>query len=323
MWQDLWPGLPVDQVPIASITNGVHVPTWTAGEIDRLQKSHVAEDWIERHDDPALWERVSAIPDEALWEVRRTLKAGLFHFLRDRVRHRWAASHADPGQAVSFGSLLDPAALTIGFARRVATYKRLELLTRDPERTLALLGGERSVQVVLAGKAHPRDEEAKQTLQRFFGLKWAEVVGERVVFLDDYDLATGAALVRGCDVWLNVPRPPLEASGTSGMKAAINGGLQVSVLDGWWAEGYDGENGWALPGDVEDDPEAQDARDADALHRVLGEEVVPAFYDRNEQGLPDAWLARMRASLKTNGPRFSASRMLAEYVAGPYRRPEG
>jgi starch phosphorylase len=174
------------------------------------------------------------------------------------------------------------------------------------------------VQVVLAGKAHPRDEEAKLALQRFFGLKWAEVIGERVVFLDYYDLATAAWLVRGCDVWLNVPRPPLEASGTSGMKAAVNGGLQLSVLDGWWAEAYDGGNGWALPGEVVPDAEAQDARDAELLHSILSEEVVPEFYERDEAGHPRAWLSRMRASLKTNGPRFSAGRMLAEYVQGPY-----
>jgi glycogen phosphorylase len=209
--------------------------------------------------------------------------------------------------------------LTLGFARRVATYKRLDLLTRDPDWTLSLLGGECPVQVVLAGKAHPRDEEAKRVLQRLFGMKGAKIVGERVVFLDDYDLATAAWLVRGCDVWLNVPRPPLEASGTSGMKSVINGGLQVSVLDGWWAEGYDGENGWAIEGEVDDDHQAQDERDVAALHRLLDTEVLPAFYDRDEHDLPTAWLTRVRASLKTLAPRFSATRMLSEYVSGPYR----
>jgi starch phosphorylase len=209
--------------------------------------------------------------------------------------------------------------MTIGFARRVATYKRLELLTQDPEWTMSLLGGERPVQVVLAGKAHPRDDEAKRSLQRLFGLKWAKVVGERVVFLDDYDLASAALLVRGCDVWLNLPRPPLEASGTSGMKSAINGGLQLSVLDGWWAEGYDGHNGWALSGEVDSDHHAQDERDAAALHRLLDQEVVPEFYGRDDRGLPSAWLQRIKASLQTLGPRFCATRMLAEYVDGPYR----
>ncbi len=175
------------------------------------------------------------------------------------------------------------------------------------------------MQVVLAGKAHPRDDEAKRTLQRLFGMKGARIVGQRVVFLDDYDLATAAWLVRGCDVWLNVPRPPLEASGTSGMKSAVNGGLQLSVLDGWWAEGYDGENGWGLSGEVDSDHSAQDDRDANALHQALDDEVLPAFYDRDGHGVPAAWLARVRASLKTLGPRFSATRMLSEYLSGPYR----
>jgi starch phosphorylase len=213
----------------------------------------------------------------------------------------------------------DPDVLTIGFARRAATYKRLALLAHDPERTLALLGGERPVQVILAGKAHPRDEDAKRVLQGMFRLKESPVVGTRVIFLDDYDLATAAWLVRGCDVWLNLPRPPLEASGTSGMKSAVNGGLQLSVLDGWWAEAYDGSNGWALPGDVDQDHGAQDARDSAELYRLLEDEVVPAFYARDEHGIPRAWLDRMRASLRTLAPAFSATRMLAGYADGAYR----
>jgi starch phosphorylase len=214
--------------------------------------------------------------------------------------------------------MFDPDVLTIGFARRVATYKRLDLLTRDPERTQTLLDGDRPVQVVLAGKAHPRDDDAKHVLQRLFGLKRARIVGQRVVFLDDYDLAVAAQLVRGCDLWLNLPRPPLEASGTSGMKSALNGGLQLSVLDGWWAEAYDGTNGWALPGDVEPDSEAQDDRDAATFHALMVDEVVPAFYDRDSRGLPDRWLAMMKSSLRTLGPRYSATRMLHDYVRGPY-----
>jgi starch phosphorylase len=184
---------------------------------------------------------------------------------------------------------------------------------------MSLLGGDRPVQVVLAGKAHPRDEEAKHSLQRLFGLKAAQLVGQHVVYLDDYDLATAAVLVRGCDVWLNLPRPPLEASGTSGMKSVFNGGLQLSVLDGWWAEAYEPGTGWALPGEIMDDAGAQDERDADVLHELLDQEVVPAFYDRDADGLPHGWIERMRASLRTLGPRFCATRMLMEYVEGPYR----
>jgi starch phosphorylase len=173
---------------------------------------------------------------------------------------------------------------------------------------------------VLAGKAHPRDDEAKSVLKALFGLKHARIIGERVVYLDDYDLGSAAWLVRGCDVWLNLPRPPLEASGTSGMKSAFNGGLQLSVLDGWWAEAYDGSNGWGIGGRTSTDPTAQDDEDAATLHRVLGEEVLPAFYERDGDALPHAWLTRMRASLRTLAPVFNASRMLSEYLKGPYRR---
>ena len=223
----------------------------------------------------------------------------------------------------------DPDALTLGFARRVATYKRLELLTRDPEFTFSLLGGERPVQVVLAGKAHPRDEEAKRSLQRLFGLKYARVIAERVVFLDDYDLASAALLVRGCDVWLNLPRPPLEASGTSGMKSAVNGGLQLSVLDGWWAEGFDGENGWGLPGDVDHDHHAQDERDVKALNQTLADEVVPLFYDRDGDAAPAALAgqgpglaAHLRAALQRH-PHAAASTSTGRTRAEqrPVRRP--
>jgi starch phosphorylase len=215
----------------------------------------------------------------------------------------------------------DPDVLMIGFARRVATYKRLGLLVRDPDLTLSLLDGDRPVQVVLAGKAHPRDVDAKRVLQSLYGIKYADVVAKRVVFLDDYNLSSAARLVQGCDVWLNVPRPPLEASGTSGMKSAVNGGLQLSVLDGWWAEAYDGDNGWALAGEVDADHDAQDARDADRLYALLRDEVVPAFYDRGADGVPAAWVARMRASLRSLVPRFSAGRMLGEYVERVYADP--
>jgi starch phosphorylase len=208
----------------------------------------------------------------------------------------------------------DPDALTIGFARRLATYKRLHLLVQDADRALALLGNGRPVQLVLAGKAHPRDEDGKRLVQQLFTLKWAPEVGGRVVYLDDYDLSSAARMVRGCDVWLNLPRPPLEASGTSGMKSAVNGGLQLSVLDGWWAEGYDGHNGWALSGEEDSDHAAQDRRDGAELHRLLDAEVSREFYDRDAAGIPRAWLTRIRASLRTNGPAFSATRMLRDYA---------
>lgn len=319
MWQELWPGRRLDEVPIGYITNGAHFPTWVGTPMRELLDRHLGPDWLDRAAELELWSAVDRISDAELWEVRERQRAELVSFIRERsTEDRLARSDARE-YVEAAARAFDPEVLTIGFARRVATYKRLGLLMRDPEWTISLLGGDRPVQVVLAGKAHPRDDEAKRSVQALFGLKHATVIGERVVFLDDYDLDVGARLVRGCDVWLNLPRPPLEASGTSGMKAAINGALQVSVLDGWWAEAYDGSNGWGLPGDVDHDHDAQDARDAAALHRVFDDEVLPEFYDRDAGGLPTAWLARMRASLRTLGPRFCATRMLAEYASGPYR----
>jgi starch phosphorylase len=319
MWSVLWPGRPLEEVPIGHVTNGVHIPTWIGEPMRDLLDRHLGSGWIARAPDPQAWAPVDGIPDAELWDVRGRQRAQLVEFVRDRsVTDRLARNDAREYVGAA-ARAFDSASLTLGFARRVATYKRLDLLTRDPDWTLALLGGDLPVQVVLAGKAHPRDEEAKRSLQRLFGLKYARIIAERVVFLDDYDLASAAWLVRGCDVWLNLPRPPLEASGTSGMKSAVNGGLQLSVLDGWWAEGYDGHNGWALPGDVDADPRAQDERDIATLHRLIAEEVVPTFYEHDQQGIPKNWLARIKASLRSIGPRFSAARMLAEYIDGPYR----
>jgi starch phosphorylase len=320
MWHWLWPDRESGQVPIGHVTNGVHVPTWLGAPMREVFGRHLPEEWCRRADDPAVWARVQDIPAAELWAARHRQRTSLVDFVAGRsVRDR--LGRGDLRSYVSAAArAFDPDSLTLGFARRVATYKRLDLLTRDPDWTIALLAGDRPVQVILAGKAHPRDEEAKRVLQSLFGMKRAEVIGERVVFLDDYDLYSAARLVRGCDVWLNLPRPPLEASGTSGMKSAFNGGLQLSVLDGWWAEAYDGANGWAIPGEVESDHAAQDERDAAEFHRLLDEQVVPAFYELGDDGLPARWIELMRNSLRTLGPRYCATRMLNEYVEGPYRR---
>ncbi len=320
MWSALWPSRPVEEVPIGHVTNGVHVPTWIGDPMRELLDRHLGPDWLSNAAEPQIWSAIDGISDEELWEVRERQRAELIAFVRERSLTDRLARSDSLEYVQAAARAFDPGVLTIGFARRVATYKRLELLMRDPEWTMSLLGGDRPVQVVLAGKAHPRDDDAKRSLQALFGLKHAQIIGQRVVFLDDYDLGVGARLVRGCDVWLNLPRPPLEASGTSGMKAAINGSLQLSVLDGWWAEAYDGENGWAIPGEVDPDHSAQDERDAASLHQVLEHEVLPAFYERDERGLPARWLARMRASLRTLGPRFCATRMLGEYARGPYSK---
>jgi starch phosphorylase len=314
----MWPDRAIDDVPITYVTNGVHVPSWLGEPMRRLLDRHLPENWCASADDPATWEALDDVPAEALWAVRNEQRARLVEFVRERSALD-RLSRGDGRELVKAAArTFDPDVLTIGFARRVATYKRLNLLFHDPDRAVALLTGGRPIQLLISGKAHPKDDEGKKLVQHLFALKDRPGAVERVVFLEDYDLGTAARLVRGCDVWVNVPRPPLEASGTSGMKSVLNGGLQLSVLDGWWAEGYDGSNGWALSGDVEHDHGHQDYLHAAELYRLLEEEVVPAFYERGDDGLPHAWLQRVRASIKTNAPEFSASRMLRDYEAKLY-----
>ena len=319
MWKDLWPDRDVADVPIGHVTNGVHVPTWLGGPMRELLDRHLGAGWLDRTADPATWQGVDGIPDEELWAVRCRQREEFVSYVRSKSVFDRLGRDEPRSYVEAAAGAFDPDTLTIGFARRLATYKRLHLLVQDSDRALALLSGDRPVQLVLAGKAHPRDDGGKRMVQHLFTFKWAPEIGGRVVYLDDYDLSSAARMVRGCDVWLNLPRPPLEASGTSGMKSAVNGGLQLSVLDGWWAEGYDGENGWALPGDEDPDHGAQDQRDGTELHRLLEEEVAREFYERDESGLPRAWLARVRASLKTNGPAFAATRMVRDYVERLYR----
>ena len=318
MWRGLWPGLSAAEVPIGHVTNGVHQPTWVGASMRALLGRYLGEDWLARSADEDTWEAVAQIPDHDLWSVRREQRVRLIAAVRERsVRERLGRGES-LAYARAASETFDPDALTIGFARRLATYKRLGLLVEDLEGARELLGGAQPVQIVLAGKAHPGDADGKRTLELLFELRGLDGVGERVVFLEDYDLHSAALLVQGCDVWLNLPRPPLEASGTSGMKAAVNGGLHLSVLDGWWAEAYDGSNGWALEGDVDADIAAQDARDGAALRELLTGEVVPLFYERDEDGLPTGWLERVRHSLHTLGPAFSAQRMLRDYVELEY-----
>jgi starch phosphorylase len=311
MWQSLWPGLGVDEVPIDHVTNGVHIPTWIGRPMRAVFDRHLGDGWDHRAADPRTWDPVASIPGLELWSARCAQRADLIAYVRrrspiDRLGRGETAAYAKAVEA------FDPNALTVGFARRLATYKRLRLLVEEPA-NLHLLTGERPLQLIIAGKAHPRDDDAKRLLQSLFALKDQEGVAHRVVFLEDYDLDSAARLVRGCDVWINLPRPPLEASGTSGMKSVVNGGLQVSVLDGWWAEAYDGGNGWALDGSPDADASAQDARTGAELHRLLCDEVVPMFAARERDGIPAAWVARMRNSIMTLAPAFSAARMLDDY----------
>ena len=318
MWRGLWPERAVDAVPITHVTNGAHLPSWVGPPMRRLLDRHLGEDWWRQASDVTTWAALDRVPDVELWRARCEQRAELVEFVKERSGIDRLAERQPRAEIEAADRAFDPDVLTIGFARRNATYKRIQLLINDPGRALALLAGPYPVQLVLAGKAHPSDEEAKRVVQELFRLKDAPPVPERVVYLHDYDLGMAARLVRGCDLWLNLPRPPLEASGTSGMKAVINGSLHLSVLDGWWAEAYDGTNGWALPGEVHPDPEAQDARDAATMYDLFEQEIAPAFYDRDSDGLPRSWLARIRASMRTLAPAFCTGRMLDDYLERVY-----
>jgi glycogen phosphorylase len=318
MWQPLWPDRAVEDVPIGHVTNGVHTATWLGAPMRALLDRHLGDEWMHGVIEPETWAGVDAIGDDELWAVRCEQRAALVELIRDRapldrLTRGEAREYVEAGMR-SF----DADTLTIGFARRLATYKRLDLLLHEAERALALVNGEQPIQIVIAGKAHPKDDGGKGLIQKLMTLRGAPGVGSRIVFLHDYDLELAARLVQGCDVWLNVPRPPLEASGTSGMKSAVNGGLQLSVLDGWWPEAADEAGGWSLSGEVDPDHAAQDARHSAQLLRALEQEVVPTFYD----GRPPArWLELVRRSLRVIGPRFSAERMVDDYARQMYLTP--
>lgn len=320
MWQPLFPGKATAEVPITHVTNGVHVPTWLHGPMRELLDRHLGTGWLSRADQSATWAPVRDIPASELWAARCGARAQLV----DMVTRRATSDRLRRGDPLAYAqapiSGFDPDRLTIGFARRLATYKRLHLVALLPERALALIGGAHPVQFVFAGKAHPDDTGAKEVVRQLFALKRAPIVAGRAAFLEDYDIPLAGHLVAGCDVWVNVPRPPNEASGTSGMKSCLGGGLQLSVLDGWWAEAWDGSNGWAINGEVDGDTQAQDQRDARAMFDLLENEVVPMFHERDANGVPQRWVSMMRRSLLTNGPRFSATRMVREYLDQVYRR---
>jgi len=324
MWKDLYPGRSEQDVPITHVTNGAHLSTWIAPPIRRLLDRYLPQNWTaqERVMLPETWEAVEDIPDHELWAARNEMSGRLISWVREQSVIERLTRGDNMEYALAASEVLDPDALTLGFARRVATYKRIYLLTHAPERVLPLLEGNRPVQLLFAGKAHPRDEEAKQMLKGMFNLKASQGVAGRVAFIEDYNMGIASQMVAGCDVWINLPRPPLEASGTSGMKAAFNGTLNLSVLDGWWAEAFDGKNGWGIDGTEDPDHGAKDARDAAAFLDILQNQVIPLFYDRDEAGIPRGWVHRMKASIRTVAPRFSATRMLHEYVQRIYR-PEG
>jgi starch phosphorylase len=305
-------------VPITHVTNGAHLPTFLGATFRTLLDRHLGDGWAARAHDPSVWEPARSIPNSELWAARCEARAELVEYIRLKQQQDGLLRGEPVDYVRAVAGSIDPDVLTLGFARRLATYKRLYLLTQDADRLRALLGGERSVQILIAGKAHPSDEGGKETLQNLFRLKREKGMEQRVVFVEDYDLDVAQRLVSGCDVWVNLPRRPMEASGTSGMKATFNGVLQLSVLDGWWAEAYDGMNGWGIPGDEDPDHDAADAGDAQLFYELLENEVVPAFYDRDEQGVPQAWCERIKHALATCAPQFTADRMLNDYVERIY-----
>ena len=320
MWQSIWPGTPYEKLPIKAITNGVHVPTWMSSEIAALLEKHLGGDWRDRHDDPALCDRVLDIPDEELWAARQSLREFLFSFIRERARQRWTDEGAAAASIIASGTMFDHHALTIGFARRFTGYKRPELIFSDPDRLARILNQPgRNVQILFAGKAHPADDVGKHHMQRIYKRALDPKFGGRIAFVDDYDLHVAHFLVQGCDVWMNNPLKPLEASGTSGMKAAINGTPHMSIGDGWWAEGFTGENGWLIQAQADpNDPGAQDWADAQAMYDLLEQQLVPTFYDRDASGIPRRWLRIVKESIRTVLPRFSARRMVKDYVREMY-----
>ena len=320
MWHTLWPARGVDDVPIGHVTNGVHVHSWLAPEMRQLYNRHMGAGWAERSAAPEVWSSIERVDDLELWETHLVLKARLIDFVRRRLV-RAATRRGESEAAIEAATdALEPDVLTIGFARRFATYKRARLLFHDIERLRPLLEStERGIQLVFAGKAHPHDHPGKEMLRHIAALAREPPFAGRLVFVEDYDINVGRHLVAGVDVWLNNPRRPLEASGTSGQKVVLNGGLNLSVLDGWWAEAYDGLNGFAIGlGETHVDPTVQDPRDAEDLYRTLEDQVIPLYYDLDPSGLPRAWIARMKRSIRTLGWRFNADRMVMDYVRHCY-----
>ena len=324
MWHSLWPGRPEEEVPIGHVTNGIHVPTWVEPKMELLLNNYLGENWKAEHDRPEIWEAVRDIPDRELWNTHYWLKMKLIMRIMERARQRWIEDRPDAQIILGEGVILDPNALTIGFARRFATYKRASLILRDMERLKRLLSDKwRPVQIIFAGKAHPADDPAKHILQQVFNAAKDPAFGGRIAFVEEYDEQLAQYLVHGVDLWLNNPLPPLEASGTSGMKAALNGVPSLSILDGWWIEGFNGKNGWAFgePAGEDTTPRPdRDADDAQALYQLLEKEIVPLFYNLNGDGISTGWVRVMKEAIISNAARFSARRMVKQYATNYYAK---
>jgi len=318
MWRHLFPGQP--DKPVAYVTNGVHTESWVGPEMRAFYSHYLGPDWEQHLLEPEFWTRIREAPDAELWAAHRSQKERLIRFVRERVRQQGARHGLSPEQLREVEGLFDPHALTIGFARRFATYKRAVLVLSDLDRIRRLVSDPaRPVQLLFAGKAHPADREGQDFIRRLFLLTKGDLRG-RVLFLEDYDIEVGRMLVQGCDVWLNTPRRPQEASGTSGQKSPVNGGVNVSIPDGWWAEGFRGDNGWSIgDGSTLADVAEQDSQDAAKLYAIIEDEVVPRYFERDENGLPRRWIEVMKASIESVVPQFSAHRMVRDYVADAYQ----
>ena len=314
MWQPLWPDLKEEDVPIDYVTNGIHVPTWIEPKMELLFNKYLGEGWLKDHDNPDIWKSVDDIPDKELWQTYIWVKIKLINFIRERARKRWVEDRPSPMNIVAGGTLLDPMALTIGFARRFATYKRADLIFHDLERLKKLLNNRwRPLQIIFAGKAHPADDDGKRILQRIFNFADDPDFEGRIAFVENYDEQLAQYMVHGVDIWLNNPVPPMEASGTSGMKASLNGVPHMSILDGWWIEGYNGKNGWAFEGNG-------DKMDAESIYNFLESEIIPLYYGIDDDGIPRKWVKVMKEAIKNTGAGFSARRMVKEYVTKFYEK---
>lgn len=320
MWAHLWPWRAEEEIPIGHITNGVHIPSWLAWQMQLLYDKHFPPDWRSRMGEPEVWQMIHQVDPGELWETHYALKTQLIAFVRRRLSRQLRRLKASEDEIEEARVALDPAVLTIGFGRRFATYKRPTLILRDLDRLAALVNDpERPIQIIFAGKAHPADYEGKLEVQKIANLRHDPRFRNKIVFIEDYDINVCRHMIQGVDVWLNNPRRPEEASGTSGQKALLNGALNLSILDGWWAEAYDGSNGFAIgQGASHADPAITDARDAQALYEVLEKEVIPLYYERDADGLPHGWIKRMKNSISSLAWRFSAHRMVANYVLHAY-----
>ncbi len=321
MWQSVWHNFPLEDVPISAVTNGIHIPSWISDEIAGLYDRYLGPRWIEDPDRSKIWDNVSRIPDSELWRSRERLRERMVAFARIRRRQQVERRGASRAEVAEASEALNPEHLTIVFSRRFATYKRAVLLFRDKPRLAKIVNNpQRPVQFIFAGKAHPQDQEGKAFIKEIVQTAKSDAFYNKIVFIEDYDYNVSQALVQGADVWLNNPKRPLEACGTSGMKASANGGLNLSVLDGWWDEGYTPENGWAIgSGEEYDDPNYQDDVESRAIYDLLEKEVAPLFYDRGEDGIPRRWVAKVKASMLSICPVYNSNRMVEEYVRTCYQ----